>query len=206
MIALESSLLDDALRQANAQQRPLRLPMTRAAFLALPEANWVVEYMDRETIVSPAPNDDHQAATFDTGVYLRDIFPADAGLIRLSPLDVHLDDETTVQPDIFGVTKGNPSCTLGKNRQWHGAPDLVIEVLSPSTAFRDRGEKYKQYERAGVREYWLIDLVSAFVKVYRRAEGKFERAGVFGQNESFVTTIVEGVTVQVNPLILKENA
>jgi Uma2 family endonuclease len=176
-------------------------PMDRAAFLALPETNLPLEYIDGEIAVSPSPVDSHQEMVLNTAGYLKMLIPHAAGTLRVAPLDVHIDDQNTVQPDVFWVSADNPRCKLGEDGYWYGAPDLIVEVLSPATARRDRGIKFRLYERAGVREYWLID--ADYVEVYRLADGRFERVGVFGEGEAFVTSLVDGLTVLVNPLIRK---
>ncbi|MCD7820355.1 MAG: Uma2 family endonuclease [Lachnospiraceae bacterium] len=82
----------------------------------------------------------------------------------MSPVDVQLDcdDRTMVQPDVVVL------CDMRKARERciYGAPDLVIEVLSPSTAWKDQVIKRKKYQHAGVREYWMIDLKQEKVIVY----------------------------------------
>ncbi|MEO0563414.1 MAG: Uma2 family endonuclease, partial [Chloroflexota bacterium] len=83
---------------------------------------------------------------------------------------------------------------------WHGAPDLVIEVLSPSTAARDRGVKFDHYETAGVREYWLIDPMGLFVEVYTLKDGTFERAGLYERGVSFQSAVL-GKAVPVDVLL-----
>lgn len=74
-----------------------------------------------------------------------------------------------VQPDILFVS--NERCHIVEEAGLVGAPDLVVEVLSPSTAERDRGVKRRLYERQGVREYWTVDLVENQVDVYRFGPG-----------------------------------
>mgnify|MGYP000172932761 CR=1 FL=1 len=76
--------------------------------------------------------------------------------VFVSPIDVQLDkdDKTMVQPDIFIL------CDQSKNigRCIYGAPDMVIEITSPSTRKKDFGKKLEKYVNAGVREYWIVDV------------------------------------------------
>ncbi len=95
----------------------------------------------------------------------------------------------------------NSRCRLGEDGYWYGAPNLVIDVLSPGIARRNRAVKFWLYKRAGVREYWLIDV--DYVEVYRLVDSKFERVGVFGEGEAFVTALIDDLTILVNPLIRK---
>ncbi|MDR0709113.1 MAG: Uma2 family endonuclease [Spirochaetaceae bacterium] len=88
--------------------------------------------------------------------------------VRLYPEEDHSDD-TVVEPDIVVV------CDSSKvdERGYNGAPDLVIEVLSPSTAQKDRLFKFRHYLKAGVREYWIVDPDTASVQVHVLDQGRF---------------------------------
>ncbi|MBR1761227.1 MAG: Uma2 family endonuclease [Schwartzia sp.] len=85
-------------------------------------------------------------------------------------VDVHLDDDNVFIPDVMIVCDRNKI----KHNGIYGAPDLVVEILSPSTLTRDRGVKKAVYERAGVREYWIVDPLAQSVEVYHLREGKLE--------------------------------
>ena len=79
------------------------------------------------------------------------------GRVHHAPLDVVLDDENSYQPDILFIKKDRYHIIDEKERIVIGTPDLVVEVLSKSTAPYDRGDKKDIYEQCGVREYWLVD-------------------------------------------------
>ncbi|MCD8016003.1 MAG: Uma2 family endonuclease [Lachnospiraceae bacterium] len=106
----------------------------------------------------------------------------------VSPLDVQLDcdDKTVVQPDVLIL------CDLKKLRNGHvfGAPDLVVEVLSPSTSKRDQGLKVAKYKLAGVREYWLIDPRRKRVLVYEFE--KRDSAKIYGFADTVPVGIYDG--------------
>lgn len=193
--------IESLAQLARQRGETVTMPMDRAAFLALPETNLPLEYIDGEITVSPSPVDSHQDSILAVAAYLKMLFPNAAGTLRIAPLDVHIDNANTVQPDVFWVSADNPRCRLSEDGYWYGAPDLVVEVLSPGTARRDRGVKFRLYEQAGVREYWLID--ADYVEVYRLVDGKFERVGVFGEGEAFVTVLIPVLTVLVSALLRK---
>jgi Uma2 family endonuclease len=118
------------------------------------------------------------------------------GEARFGPTGLHFDDGNSFEPDLFWISPENTHCFLEDNgRYWHGAPDLVIEILSPSTASGDRGIKYETYEKYGVREYGLVDPDAKFVEVYRHEGGRFERQGVFKPNQPFVSAVLGGATI-----------
>jgi Uma2 family endonuclease len=76
------------------------------------------------------------------------------GEVILSPIDVRLADHSIVQPDVIYVSRQRAGIL---RERVHGAPDLVIEILSPTSARRDLGEKLKLYGESGVTEYWIVD-------------------------------------------------
>ena len=83
---------------------------------------------------------------------------------------------------------------------WQGAPDFVIEILSPSTAYRDRGVKFETYEKYGVSEYWLIDPELKFVEIYRQQDKTFKRQGIYKSGQTFTSSVLGDVSVPVNAL------
>ena len=172
-----------------------RTRMTLDEFNALPESLEPIELIDGELIVSPTPKYKHQNAAGNAFVLLKQ-FPQ--GTAVVSPMDVYLGDENVVEPDVFWVSAENSLCKLGDDGYWHGAPDLVVEVLSPSTALRDHGVKFDLYEQYGTREYWLIDPEGAFVEVFRRQNDAFVRFGVFGRDDSFALGVLPDIVIRVS--------
>ena len=89
--------------------------------------------------------------------------------------DVHLSEKDCVIPDVMIVCNSD----IIKDNAIYGAPDLIVEVLSPGTVKRDRGYKKDLYERCGVREYWIVDPVSLTVEVYLLKNGRYELDEVY---------------------------
>jgi Uma2 family endonuclease len=109
---------------------------------------------------------------------------------------LHLDDDNSFEPDLFWISPENAQCFLEENgRYWRGAPDLVVEILSPSTASDDRGVKFEVYQKHGVGEYWLVDPEAKFVEVHRLEGRKFARQGVYKPNQPFVSAALSGATI-----------
>jgi Uma2 family endonuclease len=115
-------------------------------------------------------------------------------------MEVHFDDGNIVEPDIFWVSGPDSKCKLGDDGYWYGAPDLIVEVLSPSTEARDRGAKYELYERYGVREYWLAHPEARFIEVFSLAAGKFTRKGLFEIEQTFFSDVL-GQNVEVGAIL-----
>jgi Uma2 family endonuclease len=168
--------------------------MTAAEYRQRPETTQPTELIEGEIIVRPAPTDRHQGVVM--GFVQALLGQPGTGTLRFAPLDVYLDDETIVQPDVFWVSGPGSRCRLGDDGYWYGAPDLVIEVLSPGTARRDKAVKFRLYEQHGVREYWLADPDARYVEVWRRAgdASRFEQQGVYGPDETFDSALL-GQTV-----------
>ncbi|MGH2532509.1 MAG: Uma2 family endonuclease [Thermomicrobiales bacterium] len=122
----------------------------------MPEDGNRYELIGGVIVVSPAPTWLHQIVLKDL-VQVLDSFvkPSRVGWVASAPLDVHLGPHDIIQPDIIYISRERASIVISNGT--HGAPDLVVEILSPSTRHRDLGEKLALYARAGVREYWLAD-------------------------------------------------
>jgi Uma2 family endonuclease len=114
----------------------------------------------------PAPLSRHQLVVTRLACQLEwHVRPADLGLVLVAPVDVILDAERglVVQPDVIFITAARRSIVRG---QVWGAPDLVVEVLSPGTARRDRTRKLDWYSRYGVSECWLADPAKGRIDVH----------------------------------------
>ena len=173
--------------------------MTAQEFMALPETTQPTELLDGELIVSPTPKNPHQDSVLEIALFLRQ--NVTTGKTVIAPMDVHFDDKNIAQPDVFWVSGENSLCKLGQDGYWYGAPDLVVEALSPSTEFKDRGTKFKLYEKYGGREYWLVSPEAKYVEVYRLVDGQFARVGIYGLNESFVSEVLSGMTIKIAALL-----
>ena len=158
------------------------------------------ELLNGELMMVPAPNMRHQRILLTLGREL-DRFTEQHGLgkVYVAPCDVVLSDNDVVQPDVLFVSRAHEHRITEKNVQ--GAPDLVIEILSPSTAEKDLGRKYELYDSGGVLEYWIVDPAAGTVAVHRRQDGRLEPAGTFGRGESVATAVLEGLAIEVEEIL-----
>ncbi len=133
--------------------------------------------------MSPAPSIRHQILAGAIFGRLEQTLRGQSCKPFMAPTDVVLSDCDVVQPDVLVV------CDQAKvgDKAIHGAPDLVVEVLSPSTALKDMREKKALYERAGVREYVVIDPLENYVqRFFLGPDGQYAMADVFGVGEQLV--------------------
>jgi Uma2 family endonuclease len=131
------------------------------------------EIIDGELLMAPAPDTWHQSWIGDIYSILRDyVIRHKAGKVLTAPLDVVLDPENTVQPDIAFIAA--PNLSIIQRRAIFGVPDLMVEVVSPSSERRDRYDKKKLYARFGVKEYWIGDPANRSLEILTLKQGHFE--------------------------------
>ena len=123
----------------------------------LPDDGNRYELADGELIVSPAPTTDHQGISARCGALLFRAEEAGYGRMFTAPTDVYLGPYQVVQPDLLFVA--HERLDIITRMYVAGAPDLVIEILSPGTRDHDLGWKKTLYAREGVRHYWVADPV-----------------------------------------------
>ncbi|MCY0902163.1 MAG: Uma2 family endonuclease [Firmicutes bacterium] len=150
--------------------------------------------------MSPSPSEGHQRATTAIGSLF---FSAFKGQCRtyVSPFDVWPTGDTKdayVQPDVAVICNSNKITHDG----CVGAPDLVVEVLSPSTAGKDRKAKLRLYQRSGVREYWIVDPVMRTVEVFCIDQNAFGPAETYaaGEDEFVPVGIKEGLRISLGDI------
>jgi Uma2 family endonuclease len=146
---------------------------TAARVRELPDDGNRYEVVDGELLVTPVPTFDHQEAAATLLIALRAYLSGTpTGVAVMSPADIEFDPATLVQPDVFVV----PLERGRRPKRWVDIRSLLlaIEVLSPSTARADRTTKRRRYQRAGVPEYWVVDLDARLVERWRPADERPE--------------------------------
>ena len=150
------------------------------------------ELLDGDLLMTPAPNLKHQGVQFELGSRLgRFIKERALGEFFFAPCDVVLSNHDVVQPDLLFVSREREHLLSGGDNV-RGAPDLVVEVLSPTTADRDRGYKHALYAKHGVREYWLVDPVDETIVIHRLQDGALVAAHTFGRGQTLRSPLLAG--------------
>jgi len=163
----------------------------------LEETNQPIEIWDGELIMSPAPSFFHQVIVSRVEEALRRwVKNRRLGVVVSAPLDVVLAPERVVQPDIVFISKRR----LGIVKQHiAGAPDLVVEVVSPERRKRDYKLKKDRYEEYGVREYWIVDPQDNHIEVWwLNAEGFYELSGRFCTKQFASSKLLTGFKLSVD--------
>jgi Uma2 family endonuclease len=149
--------------------------------------------------MSPAPTLGHQRISGELFGQLYNFLKGKPCKVFHAPVDVRLnaagEDDTVVQPDILVV------CDHSKldGKSCNGAPDLVIEILSPSTADRDRLEKFNAYLKAGVREYWIVDPFTKTVQICL-LHVSFYGVTVHHEDEVVPVSVLSGCTIDLGEI------
>lgn len=118
------------------------------------------------------------------------------GSIYIMPFDVVLSDHDVVQPNLMFISRERRHIITAANVQ--GAPDLVVEILSPSIRKRHWTPKWELYERHGVKEMWLIDAEFGNIWVMLQQGGRLEVSGEYEEGQSFASETLGGLTIDLN--------
>lgn len=154
-----------------AELRPQKL--TYRDYLLFPEDGRRHEIIEGEHFVGPAPHLRHQTILLNLAVLLRNFLrPRRMGQVWVAPIDLVLSEIDVVQPDLVYVSAPRSEALTGSHLP--EPPDLVVEVLSPSTRRTDAVSKRRLYEKHGIQEYWMVDPESDSVEVYRLRDGAYQ--------------------------------
>lgn len=158
-------------------------------------------------LMAPAPSVDHQTLAFEVGRQLGNALEGKPCRVLLAPVDVLLsapgqsdeETDTVVQPDVLVV------CDPAKvtPRGIRGAPDWVLEVISPTSASHDQIIKLAAYERAGVREYWLAHPTDRVLTIYRHDGTAYGRPEIVELAGETPVGVLPGVAVRWEPVLAR---
>ena len=155
------------------------------------------QLLDGEMIVAPSPVTRHQTILMNLALVLQQFVKERfLGQLWFAPLDVVLSNHDVAQPDILFVS--NARSVIVTEATVQGAPDLVVEILSPGTAVYDRGYKHALYGRHGVREYWLVDPDAETVEVLTIGEQGLAPVATYRRGDSIVSPLLEGLALEMD--------
>jgi Uma2 family endonuclease len=182
------------------QIQPERGQWTYADYLNLPDDGNRYEIIEGVLYVSDAPNSDHQFSVTEASRQIGNfVIEHKLGRLLVAPFEVHLAETTRpVQPDILFVRATR--WPVERVAFFEGAPDLVVEVISPGSVRTDRVIKFTAYERAGVPEYWIVNPHIRTVEVYILSNDEYALLGEFTGDDLIKSMVLEGINLITSTL------
>lgn len=167
-------------------------------WLRLPSDGHRYEILNGELYMTPPPTVRHQLASSNLSSALNSfVQQRNLGRVLYAPCGVDLPTQPVpVQPDIFFISHERREI-IGED-YIEGAPDLVVEILSPSNWLYDRREKFQAYQKAGVPEYWIVDYRAHTIEIFFLEEGVYVLLGQYGSGEFAHSRVLEGFEVAVD--------
>jgi Uma2 family endonuclease len=173
--------------------QPQVAPFRVADFQELGEGPPYYQLIEGDLFMSPSPNRYHQVIARNLGyILLHYVAQHPIGEIYLAPMDVYLDDINVYEPDILFVA--NARKDLLKENGIHGAPDLVVEILSPSTTKLDK-RKRANFAKHGAREFWQIDPNLQQIQRFDFARDQAKPVQLIDEGETFASPLFPGLTI-----------
>ena len=155
------------------------------------------ELLDGELVMAPSPTTIHQRVSRTLVRIVEDfVIQTQLGEVLNAPLDVVLSNTNVVQPDLLFVSTERQHIVTDTNIQ--GAPDLVVEILSPSTTSRDWRIKMDLYAQHGVREYWIVDPDGQRVWVMAGGDGTLEEVGNYARSDTLASPTLTGFSAALD--------
>lgn len=156
--------------------------------------------------MSPAPSLRHQQVLRELATAFSNFLQGKDCEVFFAPFDVRLfgedkqdsEIENVVQPDLSVICDQNKLDEKGCN----GAPDLIIEIISPSSVKLDRWIKYKLYEKAGVKEYWIVDPINESVEMHLLTGENYEFQGAFTKKDTVSVQIISGLEIALEKIFI----
>ena len=174
--------------------------LTYADYLLFPDDGLRHEIINGEHYMTPAPTIRHQRISGNLYFLIRSYLEKQPiGEVFAAPCDVLLSETDILVPDLIYISNQRSHLITSKNLQ--GAPELAIEILSPSTRRRDQRLKRDVYERAGVEEYWLVDPERDLVEVCRRATGAFQEPLRYRRTQVLTTPLLPGLDFSLDKIL-----
>ncbi|MGH8907186.1 MAG: Uma2 family endonuclease [Egibacteraceae bacterium] len=157
------------------------------------------ELIGGELIVSPSPQPRHQGSVTELVGHLWLYSNDHGGVVFCALLDVYFAHDDVVEPDVLYIRPEHLHRI--EDRFLRGAPDIVVEVSSPSTRRTDLGRKLALYERYGVPEYWYVDLKTDAIRVYRLHNGAYGHPLILKPGDTLTSPLLPGFAVPIDQLL-----
>lgn len=195
--ATQPDLIPEAFREI-----VLERPLNAGDLRSFPDDQNRYEIIGGQLIVSPSPSTRHQAILGELFSALKmHLASIRAGRVFVSPLDVHLSSHDVVQPDLLVVLDDRRD--IIQEHGIVGAPNLVVEIVSPSSRITDRVDKAALYARSGVQEYWIVDPIAETVTVYGLDGDRFSPSAELSHDEDLYSVALTGFVLDLDAIFLE---
>ena len=159
-------------------------------YAKLPEGK-PYQLINGELIMTPAPTTVHQRVSRRILRILDEFIVTNKlGEVFYSPIDVYFSETETYQPDIIFIS-GDRLSIIGEEKI-EGPPDLIVEILSPTTAYYDLRHKKRIYEQYDVKEYWIVDPMEKSMEVYENKNKSFKLVKNYDQSDVLQSHLLQG--------------
>lgn len=156
------------------------------------------QLIDGEIIMTPSPSFLHQSIVLNIASLIKDyVEKSNLGYVNISPIDTFLKDNEVYQPDVIFVSNERKNIISDKVK---GVPDLIVEVLSPSTAYYDLTHKKNIYEATGVKEFWIVDPGEKTIEIYENVDSTFLLFSKARKKGEVASKILKGLKVEIEKL------
>ncbi len=170
-------------------------PLTVEDYRMMPETGPRYQLIEGELFMAHAPNRYHQDISGNIFFMLRSYLEKHPiGKLYEAPFDVYFDQFNAHQPDILFVSKANYSILTDAGAA--GAPDFVVEILSPKTAFLDKKSKRRVFARSGVKELWIVDPDTRTIHVYFLQDDPEHPATAYSEKDTFTSPHFPGLKIR----------
>ncbi len=185
---------------APTQAQPAQGEWTYEDYLNLPDDGQRYEIIEGVLYMTNAPGFDHQFTAFEIARQMANfVLEHKLGRVLTAPFEIHLSEDTRpVQPDVFFIK--TEKLPISGAKYFEGAPDIVVEVLSPSSIRTDQYIKFSAYEQAGVSEYWIANPKTRSVEVFILSGGEYALLGQFTEDEVIESTALPGLQMTTSAL------
>lgn len=174
--------------------------LTARDYDLLPEGGPRYQLIDGNLYMAPSPGFDHQSTIVSLTLLLANhVNKHQLGTVLVAPMDVELDRHNVFQPDLMFIS--NSRRNIIHEKRIKGAPDLVIEILSPSTRKLDVTIKRLEYARAGVGEIWFVDRKGRKVTVHDFTDCGHPLVRVLVPADTLSTPLLPGLQIPLSPLL-----
>ncbi len=196
-----AQLKPQTARAEPAWTPPAQGKWTDADFVKLPEDGWRYEILRGELFMAPPPGERHQFTSSNLLVALMNfVKPRKLGRVYTAPLGVRLPRAgAIVQPDVVFVAAARAAEVIAEEGL-RGAPDLIVEILSPSNWLTDRRDKFQLYQENGVREYWIVEPQLCVAEVFVLRGNQFTLLGRWSAGEIARSEILAGFEIALNEI------